>query len=461
MVDIRPYMDSKWHVTVWLKSQCKNCKTIFQEKIFDYGILTYRELEKKMDETNHLIKKITCHKCGMENMSEIILYKDEIRNVVITESGIHYGDVIDANRSIEVQKDQKNRFKIFQEKEKDFWEQYYDYAIANWRDVVNELNSFEIREAYEKMLISTNAKTLNQLRKDVLNRFKTIEEKHIFWRLANDYFIYHHLLEIGALGWEIFKDIKQYGRKRMRFIILHFPLGESMEQFRTEWIGQVIKKNYGDNDFLFRRIAMLTDELKRTKEKILRYVHRIDELKAEKAQLEKRLSEAYNEMRKIKENKIAYNRDPNDVIKIHQLKSFINELIDELKNRGVNQEVEQEQKDEHKEIPVLEETQITETVNLNILEGKTVVIIGGQRQEQAQQNYVCDVLTHSGETLDPKFYQVLKQSDIIVVLTQFISHLAMWEAKAYAIQNDIPIHFTKGLNIQKILYEIVKNYKEK
>jgi len=51
---------------------------------------------------------------------------------------------------------------------------------------------------------------------------------------------------------------------------------------------------------------------------------------------------------------------------------------------------------------------------------------------------------------------VIKISLIIVVLTQFVSHVAMWEAKAYAIQNDIPIHFIKGLNIQKILYEIVK-----
>lgn len=56
---------------------------------------------------------------------------------------------------------------------------------------------------------------------------------------------------------------------------------------------------------------------------------------------------------------------------------------------------------------------------------------------------------------------MIKISLIIVVLTQFVSHVAMWEAKAYAIQNDIPIHFTKGLNIQKILYEIAENYKEK
>jgi len=130
--------------------------------------------------------------------------------------------------------------------------------------------------------------------------------------------------------------------------------------------------------------------------------------------------------------------------------------MDELKNRGVNQEVDKEQKDEYKEIPVLEETNTESVSNLNELMGKTVVIIGGQRQEQAQQNYVCNVLTHSGETLDPDFYQVLKQADIIVILTQFVSHLAMWKAKAYAIQNDIPIHFTKGLNIQKILYEIAE-----
>jgi hypothetical protein len=54
---------------------------------------------------------------------------------------------------------------------------------------------------------------------------------------------------------------------------------------------------------------------------------------------------------------------------------------------------------------------------LDTLVGKTVAIIGGRRQEQAQKEYPCTVLAHSGEVLNRDFYYTLKQADIIIVLT--------------------------------------------
>jgi len=320
--------------------------------------------------------------------------------------------------------------------------------------MVNELVDFEFQEAYQKLGIETNARTVAQYRKDALNRFKTVEEKQHFWRAANDYFIHHHLLEVGPLGWSIDKDVKYYGQKRMRFIVLHFPLGEALEELRTEWIGQLIKKEKGDNDFLFRRIAMLTDELNRTRQRITKYVHQIEELKAEQSKLQEKLSEAYEQLRKEKENKNIVTRDPADIEKIRELKSFVSELIDELKEKDkLIRELQPAQ--EEMIVPELEEAQIdTEPETLDILSGKTVAIIGGQRQEQAQKEYPCNVIVHSGEALNPDFYYTLKQADIIIVLTQFVSHLAMWEAKAYALQNDVPIYFLKGLNIPRLLAEV-------
>jgi len=411
-----------------------------------------------MDETKHAIKQIICPKCETENSPESIIYIDELRNLTLTETEINYGNLYrteDTNK-MKMEEEHKKRFEIFNKKEKEFWEQYTDYAIANWRDLINELNDFEIKEAFEKMNIISNANTLNKLRKEALNKITTIEEKQLFWRLANDYFIYQHLLVIAGIGWDIPKDMKYYGKKRMRFMILNFPLGEATEMLRTEWIGQVIRRNQGDNDFLFRRISMLTDELNRVRNKITDYVHQIDEMKVEKQKLENNLHQAYENIRNMKNKKITYQRDPSDVTKIHELKSLVSELIRELKekDRIIN---ELRPKEENKEPAFLEEQTIEKAEdNLSNLEGKTVVIIGGQRQEQAKQQYVCNVLTHSGKTLDPDFYQVLKQADIIVILTQFIPHLAMWEAKAFAIENDIPIYYTKGLNIQKILYELAE-----
>jgi hypothetical protein len=455
MVDIRPFLKKKLHVTVWFKGKCKYCGFMNEKKVYDYGVLTFEEFDKQLDNTGHTVEPITCKKCGTESMPERIIYRDEMKNIIISDAVINYGHNIGGE---EVQEAHQKRYEIFEEQKEVFWEKYTDYAIANWRDMVNELVDFEFQEAYQKLGIETSARTVAQYRKDALNRFKTVEEKQRFWKAANDYFIHHHLLEVGPLGWSLDKDVKYYGQKRMRFIVLHFPLGEALEGLRTEWIGQLIKKEKGDNDFLFRRIAMLTDELNRTRQKVTKYVHQIEELKAEQAKMQDKLSEAYEQLRRERESKNIVTRDPADIQKIHELKSFVAELIDELKEKEhLIRELRPVQQEEIA-TPMLEETKDdAEKGTLDVLAGKTVTIIGGHRQEQAQKKYPCTVLTHSGEVLDPDFYHVLKQADIIIVLTQFISHLAMWEAKAYALQNDVPIYFLKGLNISKLLAEVAKN----
>ena len=451
MVDIRPFLKKKLHVTVWFRGKCKYCGFMNEKKVYDYGVLTFEEFDKQLDNTGHKVEPIVCKKCGTKSMPERVVYRDETRNLVVSEAVINYGQDVGGE---EMQEAHQKRYEIFNEQKEAFWEKYTDYAIANWRDMVNELVDFEIKEAYQKLGIETSARTVSQYRKDVLNRFKTVEEKQRFWRAANDYFIYQHLLDVGPLGWALDKDVKYYGQKRMRFIVLHFPLGEALEELRTEWIGQLIKKEKGDNDFLFRRIAMLTDELNRTRQRITKYVHQIEELKAEQSKLQEKLSEAYEQLRKEKENKNIVTRDPADIEKIRELKSFIAELIDELKEKDkLIRELQPAQ--EEMIVPELEEAQIdTEPETLDILSGKTVAIIGGQRQEQAQKEYPCKVIVHSGEALNPDFYYTLKQADIIIVLTQFVSHLAMWEAKAYALQNDVPIYFMKGLNIPRLLEEV-------
>ena len=458
-MDIRPFLDSKLHVSVWYKSKCKNCHTFIKEKIHDYGVLTFRELDKKMDSTNYPIEPFQCERCGTKNLPESLLYVDELGKKTITEIVIQYGHTIEGERAKKIEKGQKDRFKIFKDKENAFWDNYTDTALANWREFVNELVDFEIREAFAKLQIQSQASTLHQLRKEVFNRIKTIQEKQAFWRYANEYFVYNHLLDIGPLGWIIEQDIKYYGQNRMRFIILHFPLDESFEEMRTEWIGQVIKKSKGDNDFLFRRISMLTEELNRIRGKLTKYVHQIENLKVEKANLQNKLSTIYEELRKEQEKKIMVTRDPHDINKIKELKSFVQELIAELKEKErIIKDLQQQSQDIEINIPILEEgteEDSQEKDTLNLLEGKTVAIIGGQRQEQAtKETYPCTILTHTGRVLDPKFYMILKQADIIIILTQFVSHMAMWEAKAHALQEDKRIYYLKGLNIKKLLHEI-------
>lgn len=455
MTDIRPFLKQKIHMTVWFRAKCRYCNAMNEKKVYDYGVMVYEDFEKKLDEVKHYIIPFPCRKCSREVKPEELIYKDELRNMIVHQSVINYGHMVEGEQAIQMEEDHKNRFQIFKEHEQEFWEKYTDYALANWRDMINELQDFEFKDAYKTLEIDTSARTVAQYRKDALNRFRTIEEKQSFWRAANEYFIYQHLLDIGPIGWVVEKDMGSFGKKRMWFIILHFPLGESYEVMRTEWIGQVIKKEKGDNDFLFRRIAMLTDELNRTRQKITKYVLQIEELKAEQAKLQEKLSQAYEELRQEREHKTVVNRDPADIEKIRELKSFVSELLAGLKEKERLLQELQPAPAETLPATELEETQSeTEPDIFDALSGKTIAIIGGRRQEQAQKEYPCTVLTHSGEHLDQEYYRILKKADIIIMLTQFVSHLAMWETKAYALENDIPVFFMKGLNIPRLLAEV-------
>jgi hypothetical protein len=458
MLDYRPYLKSKLHVTVWLKGQCKHCRYVNQTQIHDYGLLTLEEIDRQLEATKHSLKPFPCVKCGSKIKPESLIYREERLQVDITECKISYGHAVDGEQGMLMEQAHQERYQIFEKSSEEFWEKYTDYALAHWRDMVNELVDFEFQDAYKAMNIDCAAKTVAQYRKDALNRFKTIEEKQTFWRLANDYLVYHHLLHIGPLGWALDEDVKYYGQKRIRFMVLHFPLGEALEGRRTEWIGRLIKTEKGDNAFLFRRISMLTDELNRTRRRMSSYLEHMEEMKAEKAKLESKLHEAYEQLKQERGKKNVATRDPRDVQKIQELKSFIGELIGELKAKdALLQEFRPQPTHPEEPTTILEEPYTTdERIDLHSLTGKNVAIIGGHRSEQAQQEYPCTVLVHSGEALDPDFYQVLKQADVIVVLTQFIRHAAMWEAKAYALQHDTPIYFMKGLNIPNLLGAVSK-----
>lgn len=85
------------------------------------------------------------------------------------------------------------------------------------------------------------------------------------------------------------------------------------------------------------------------------------------------------------------------------------------------------------------------------MRGLTIGIIGGRRSEQAAQITECNILAHPGNSIDVDLESLLKESDELVVLTKFVSHQAMWAAKAYAIDQDKPIHYTKSINIHRIL----------
>lgn len=449
--------NTKLHVEVFTKGTCPNCGRQSQWKIFDYGTMLYRELDRKLDEISHSIDSQHCQKCNYLFPPTELLYFDRISRQLIVQGKINYGDMTDQEDFLPMKEGHLQRREVFHKHEEDFWEGYCLYAIENWREIVSDLSKDEITNAYSVLEIEfpISIRTVAQARKDVLNRLKTKEEKKQFWRTANHYFIYDHMLDLGPLSWYVEDDLKKFGILRTRYVILHFPIAETLEGHRTKLIGKIVNRGKKDNDFLFRRISQLTDEMQRVAKRGTDFFHQNQKLKAELAKTQDRLGEAYAQLRSDGESKAVYERDPNDIRKIRELKGLVSELLAELK------ELRKIEPDEIEPVTIDEVPLPTEEKldwDPTYLQGKKVGIIGGIRAgSPAQTIFGCELITHDGRKQDVDFHALLSKSDIIVVLTRFISHSSMWEAKAYAVENDKPIHFEQAVNLERILFNIAKN----
>lgn len=451
----------KVHVEVYTLGVCPSCSNKNRKKIFDYGELPYREFEQQLDTTTQVIDSLSCIKCGYEYPPQEMVYIDQIRNIELARADINYADMRNSEDIQAVQEGHDRRHEVFQENESSFWSEFCQYATDNWRDSVNELNKDEIQAGYTAISIDTPLRTDGQARKDVLNRLKTSEEKASFWKAANHYFIYEHMLDLGPLAWVVNEDSKRFGMHRTRFVILNFPLDQALERERTKYIGQVIKRNKGgDNDFLFLRISQLTQELERVSKRGMDFFQRAEQYKAEMAKHQNRLSEAHKKIRMLESSETEiYTRNPDDIRKIKDLKGFVSELLNELKSlRPKAEQVEPIALEEEREVSNTEEQ---DSWDPSCLQGKTIGIIGGTRARAAAEADICCIMTHDGSKQDVDFLMLLKQSDIIVVLTRFVSHASMWEAKAYAIENDKPILFETAINIHRILCNCTNELKKK
>lgn len=433
------------HMLAFLTGKCPKCRTYNEEMVCDYGKVLYRDLEEKMDKQVHQIKRIICKKCSSECFPSHLVYR-VANGVEILRVELRMGGEISEEENNAIQKGHEDRKAVFKSQEVDFWAAFTSFALEEWRESVNELLRSEIEQAYKQLGITVTLTTDQQARRDVLNRLKTDQDKSDFWRLANHYFIYDELLDIGAMGWTMDVYAKRYGSRRTRFTLMHFPIAEAHERYRTQWIGQLFRRDKGDNAFLLRRISQLSDDVTRANKRVTEIFHQNETYKHEVAGLQTKLAAAYEASRK--EEKATINRDPDDIRKIRELKSFVSELMAELRELRPAEE-------SLPPVELTEEAQRPEEhpVDTSVLSGKTVGIIGGIKRI-VDREYPCNILISDGT--GPDFYSVLDQSDYIVVLTRYVSHAAMWEAKAHALQEDKPALYLSETNVERILFALVQ-----
>lgn len=296
-------MNKKVHIKVYFVGRCPRCKRHNEELTYDYGIKPYREVEKEMDNVGHSICNITCSHCSTSFPPESLIYKETLADVTLAQVAINYDSTIDPETSRLLKEAHDNRFDHFKKHESEFWDGFVAHALQNWRDSINELQQHELLAGLDALDTPTNARTLNQLRREVLNRVTTTEQKTRFWRAANHDYVYNQLLDIGPMGWHVESEIKQFGRLRTRYVVLNYPMEDVQERLRTEMIGKAVRTDRGDNAFLFKRIAQLSDELSRMSKKLRDRYHQMQELRAEIADKNKTINELRQALRDERGNK--------------------------------------------------------------------------------------------------------------------------------------------------------------
>lgn len=446
-------MRSIVHIKVYLVGRCSSCNAYNEVLSHDYGRTTYKQTEDAMDEVEHYIRDIHCKQCGFVYPPSDRLHRDMVSGTEVVREKINYGTLRQSEDNAKWMAAHDQRKEEFARHADEFWANYIAYALEDWRAAVNELTRAEVEAAYKQLgIVAVSLRTDQQARKDAINRFTADQERSNFWRVANDYFIREELLEIGPVGWTPSAYAKMYGLRRTQFAILHFPVVELHEPERTKAVAQLFRRDRGDNAFLLRRIAALNDQVEAANERTTAYFHAVEKARAEVAEAQRKLATAYEQIRSLEERQPAAMGEPADKRKVRELKSFVAELMAELRQLRQLRPTSTEGDEEANTPAELEED--NEQPALPNLEGKTVAIIGGWRS--VDKDYPCRIITHNGDRVDVDLLAALKEADYIAVLTRFISHAAMWEAKAYAISNDVPIAYCPEINIGRILDTIAK-----
>ncbi|ASA26345.1 hypothetical protein B9T62_15510 [Paenibacillus donghaensis] len=446
-------MDKPVHVKVYSVGRCTKCNHYAEVMIHDYGRMLYRKLEDAMDDTNHQVRPIQCTKCSTAYPPERFIYRDQDSRKDILQVNIDYGGAIDPEIGELMQEGHKRRYEIYQDQERAFWGAYVEYALEDWRAAVGELLRSEIETGAAAIGLTASWKTEQQARREVAAKVVTEAERSSFWRAANVYFIQEEILYIGAMGWTPDLYAKMYGAARTRFAIMYFPIAPALEDQRTKYIGQLFRREKGDNAFLLRWIGQLTEDIQKKSVQSTALMRESEKQKHELAGLRDKLGAANERIRGLEQqNQPSEARSQEDQRRIRELKSFIGELMGELRQLRPD-----EKPADAGEPPELREAiELGDTVDdLSKLAGKTLAIIGGNRR-RSSGDYPCRILTHNADKLDPDFYASLDQADVIAVLTRFISHAAMWEAKAYAIDQGKYIFYPQETNVNRIVSEAAR-----
>jgi Uncharacterized protein conserved in bacteria (DUF2325) len=440
----------------------------------DCGVMKLSEF--KVENLKFAVRPIYCKNCWEDMYPDELLLIDQLskktinRRVIGKDLAVEGDEVEKYGNRLTEEESQLHavgvlkQAEVFEQQQEAFWEAYTAYGLERWDRIFRELTIKEINDALVRLKKNQFRPTenLSELRRELRKYCQSVKEKKMFWSEVNAELVNDVYAALSPKDWQVEKDIEIFGFDRISFMVLHFPLPKELELFRLKHISKVIKSPQKETKMLIDRLTQLESQHMNLLHRFQSTTRQLQEARAEKYNLEEKLHDIYVKQNDVaRQNTCNYERNSDDIRKIKEYKGLIfelkmmnSQLLEQLKLTSTEEQIQESQEID---ADIKEETK----VDLTVLKGKTVGIIGGYRrkeEELSMEEY--QVIKHSGEKLDNAFYELIKKADVIAVLTNYISHAAMWEAKEYAIEAGKHIVYVTGSNIEKIVAEIATKIKD-
>lgn len=398
---------------------------------------------------------------------------------IITDKPESYAVTRSYKEQIELEQQLAKQKKLWERQKDDFFHKTYTYFSVHFEQIIDEMDHQEVLDILRTfedgyMQISTHRprkfvyKGKNErklitkwIKKEIksLAQEESEEVKKYLFFLIVDYFVQLKLIpQIHYLKWDPQKFEKMIGESLLMYLLVTFPLTSYFSFLKDEAILRLTNKGHFQKELRQlleksqKELATVSSNNAKMQLIIESQREAIADLEAKNERLQLQTSRLQKKLNETGEKPLL-ERQSN---KIRELKGLINELqkeVKELRSRQiVVSKIEMAQVDDVKtDLVTIKEPE----KDFTVLGGKTIGIFGNiQGYESDDEQFQCKIL--SCESMkSANAVGILKESDILVVLIQHISHSCMWSIKEYANVNDIPIIYSRHTNIEIILEQVV------
>ena len=398
---------------------------------------------------------------------------------VIIDDPSSYAFTRTYKEQVELEQQFRKQNKLWKRQQDDFFQKTYTYFSLHFEQIIDEMDHQEVldilrtfedtcmqgdptkprRFVYKgknerKLITKWIKKEIKSLAQEESEEIK----KYLFFLIV-DYFIQLKLIpQIHYLKWDPQKFEKMIGESLLTYLLVSFPLTSYFSFLKDEALLRLANKGQLQKE-LRQLLEKTQKELATVSSNNVKMQQMIESQRKAMADLEMkneklRIQNSHLEelLEETGDEKIIARQSR----KIKEFKGIIDAMQEEIKQLRAK-EVSETKENENSE--VIDENSkkidLHEPTDFSALSGKTVAIYGDiQGYETDEETFGCKIL--SCESLkNPNAVGILRSSDILVVLTQHISHSCMWSIKEYANQEQLPVVYSRHTNLEIILEQVL------